>query len=75
MDKFAARKKYQSLRSDFSRDKILDMSVKIAINCFDLDIWNNKNYHIFLSLYKKNEVDTKPIIDILDGRQKNYICW
>ena len=39
----------------------------------DLDIWNNKNYHIFLSVDKKNEVDTKPIIDILDGRQKNII--
>ena len=73
MDKFAARKKYQTLRSDFSRNKILDLSVKIANNCLDLDIWNNTNYHIFLSLDKKNEVDTKPIIDILDGGQKNII--
>ena len=73
MDKFTARNKYQTLRSDLSRNKILDLSVKIANNCLDLDIWNNKNYHIFLSIDKKNEVDTKPIIDILDGRQKNII--
>ena len=73
MDKFAARNKYQTLRSDLSRNKILDLSVKIANNCLDLDIWNNINYHIFLSIDKKNEVDTKPIIDILDGREKNII--
>ena len=51
MDKFAARKKYQTLRSDLSRNKILDLSVKIANNCLDLDIWSNKNYHIFLLEY------------------------
>tara|TARA_B100001027_G_scaffold204184_1_gene166168 strand:- start:48 stop:614 length:567 start_codon:yes stop_codon:yes gene_type:complete len=73
MDKFAARKKYQTLRFKLSRNKILDLSVKIANKCLDLDIWSNKNFHIFLSLDKKNEVDTKPIIDILDGRQKNII--
>ena len=73
MDKFAARKKYQTLRSDLSRNKILDLSVKIANNCLDLDIWNNKNYHIYLPIDKKNEVDTKPIINILGGRQKNII--
>ena len=73
MDKFTARKKYQTLRSKFSRNKILDLSVKIANNCLDLDIWSNKNYHIFLSIDKKNEVDTKPIINILDGKQKNII--
>ena len=49
------------------------MSIKIANNCLDLNIWNNKNYHIYLSIDKKNEVDTKPIINILDGRQKNII--
>ena len=73
MDKFAARKKYKTLRSEFSRNKILDLSVKIANNCLDLDIWSNKNYHIFLSIDKKNEVDTKPVINILDGKQKNII--
>ena len=73
MDKFTARKKYQTLRSDFSRNKILDLSVKIANNCLDLNIWSNENYHIYLSIDKKNEVDTKPIINILDGRQKKII--
>lgn len=73
MDKFAARKKYQTLRSKLSKNKILDLSIKIANNCLDLNIWSNENYHIYLSIDKKNEVDTKPIIDILDGRQKNII--
>ena len=73
MDKFTARKKYQTLRSKLSKNKILDLSIKIANNCLDLNIWSNENYHIFLSIDKKNEVDTKPIIDILDGRQKNII--
>ena len=73
MDKFTARKKYQTLRSKLSKNKILDLSIKIANNCLDLNIWSNENYHIYLSIDKKNEVDTKPIIDILDGRQKNII--
>ena len=73
MDKFTARKKYQTLRSKLSKNKILDLSIKIANNCLDLNIWSNENYHIYLSIDKKNEVDTKPIINILDGRQKNII--
>ena len=73
MDKFTARKKYQTLRSKLSKNEILDLSIKIANNCLDLNIWSNENYHIYLSIDKKNEVDTKPIINILDGRQKNII--
>ena len=61
MDKFTARKKYQTLRSKLSKNKILDLSIKIANNCLDLNIWSNENYHIYLSIDKKNEVDTKPV--------------
>ena len=73
MDKFEARKKYRSLRDELSEDDLLDSSVKIANNCLNLDIWEYHNYHIFLSIEKNKEIDTNPIINIINGRQKQVI--
>ena len=73
MDKFEARKKYRSLRDKLSEDDLLDSSVKIANNCLNLDIWEYHNYHVFLSIEKNKEIDTNPIINIINGRQKQVI--
>ena len=73
MDKFRARKKYRQLRKKLSEQEILDLSVKIANNCLSLDIWQYHNYHIFLSIKNKKEVDTNPIINILTGKNKQII--
>ena len=73
MDKFNARKKYRQLRGELSNNEILDLSVKIANNSLNLDIWEYKNYHIFLSIEKNNEVDTNPILNILTAKEKKII--
>ena len=73
MDKFNARKKYRQLRGKLSNNQILDLSVKIANNSLNLDIWEYKNYHIFLSIEKNNEVDTNPILNILTAKEKKII--
>ncbi len=67
MDKFTARKKYQTLRSKLSKNKILDLSIKIANNCLDLNIWSNENYHI----YQKNIIISKS--DFKTYSLKNYL--
>ena len=38
----------------------------------NLDIWEYHNYHVFLSI-EKNKSDTNPIINIINGRQKQVI--
>tara|TARA_B100000963_G_C22614231_1_gene666481 strand:+ start:1710 stop:2276 length:567 start_codon:yes stop_codon:yes gene_type:complete len=73
MDKFEARKKYSLLRKKISNDEIIDFSVKIANKCLNLNIWQYSNYHIFLPIEKKKEVDTSPIINILTGKQKQVV--
>ena len=73
MDKFNARKKYQSLRDKLSIDELLNLSVKIANNCLNLPIWNKDNYHIFLPIKNKNEVDTTTLINVLNGKEKQII--
>ena len=73
MDKFEARKKYRLLRDKLSEDDLLDSSVKIANNCLNLDIWEYHNYHVFLSIEKNKEIDTNPIINIINGRKKQVI--
>ena len=73
MDKFEARKKYSLLRKKISNDEIIDFSIKIANNCLNLNIWQYSNYHIFLPIEKKKEVDTSPILNILTGKQKQVV--
>jgi 5-formyltetrahydrofolate cyclo-ligase len=73
MDKFEARKKYSLLRKKISNDEIIDFSVKIANNCLNLNIWQYSNYHIFLPIEKKKEVDTSSIINILTGKKKQVV--
>ena len=50
-----------------------DLSVEIANQCLKLDIWNFTNYHIFLPIKKNKEINTKHIIQIIQGRDKNVI--
>ena len=73
MNKFKARIKYQSLRDNLSADDLLNHSIKIANNCLDLPIWDKNYYHLYLSIKNKNEVDTNPILNILNGKDKKVI--
>lgn len=70
MDKASLRKKYNRLRASISRSDIDDMSLAIANNALSLNIWEQTNYHIFLSIEGKAEVDTSYLLHILQGRDK-----
>ena len=36
-------------------------------------IWDHSNYHIFFPIEKNNEIDTKLIIQIVQGKDKNVV--
>jgi 5-formyltetrahydrofolate cyclo-ligase len=67
------RKKYTDLRAQFSFEEIEEQSLQIANNLLELPIWEKEYYHIFLSIVEKKEIDTEPILHILQGKDKNVI--
>ncbi len=71
MNKTALRKKYLQLRSEFSIEEIDDKSIQIANIALKLPIWQFNNYHIFLSITEKGEINTEYILHILQGKDKN----
>ena len=64
---------FKSKRGSISSKIHEDLSVEIANQCLKLDIWNFTNYHIFLPIKKNKEINTKHIIQIIQGRDKNVI--
>lgn len=45
----------------------------IANKLLPLDIWKYDFYHVFLSITEKKEIDTEPILHILQGKDKNIV--
>ena len=61
-------------RRNLINSKILeDSSIQIANQSLKLKIWHFTNYHIFFPIEKNNEVNTKHIIQIIQGKDKNVI--
>lgn len=73
MNKEALRNKYKTLRDDLSNDEIEDLSLDIANQALQLPIWNKSNYHLFLSITNKKEINTEYLLQILAGKDKNVI--
>lgn len=67
------RLKYKRLREDISPEILDEWSLEIANNLLKLPIWEYTNYHLFLSIPEKREVDTEAILHILQGKDKNII--
>ena len=67
------RIKYKRLREQIAPELLEDWSIQIANNLLKLPIWDYTNYHIFLSIPEKREVDTEAILHILHGKDKNII--
>ena len=67
------RLKYSKLRENKSQKELLDLSLIIANNLLKIPIWSFNYYHIFLSISKKNEIDTQFILSILQGKDKNIV--
>lgn len=73
MKKNLLRTKYRKLRDEISPENIEDLSLEIANNLLKLDIWDYSFYHLFLSIVEKKEIDTAPILHILQGKDKNIV--
>ena len=64
---------YSELRHKISPQHLLNSSLTIANKLLQLPIWSFENYHIFLSISEKKEIDTSFILSILQGKDKNVI--
>lgn len=73
MIKKELRAKYVLLRDKLSKEDAEDKSIEIANHLLKLPIWDYNYYHIFLSIEEKKEIDTSPILAILQGKDKNVI--
>ncbi|MCM4159092.1 5-formyltetrahydrofolate cyclo-ligase [Antarcticibacterium flavum] len=67
------RKKYIALREELSGEKLEEQSLEIANKLLKLPIWEYEFYHLFLSISEKKEIDTEPILHILQGMDKNIV--
>ncbi|NJB71248.1 5-formyltetrahydrofolate cyclo-ligase [Saonia flava] len=67
------RLNYIQKRRKISLESLQDFSLKIANNLLELPIWSFSNYHLFLPILEKNEIDTSFILSILQGKDKNVI--
>ena len=73
MLKHELRKIYKEKRNAISPFFISEKSIQITNNVLKLPIWRFDYFHIFLSIKRKKEVDTQPLITLLQGKDKNII--
>ncbi|WP_420603758.1 5-formyltetrahydrofolate cyclo-ligase [Flagellimonas sp.] len=73
MLKHELRKKYKNLREELSSSDISDCSILLANHVLQIPIWDFFYFHIFLSIEENKEVDTLPLITLLQGKDKNIV--
>ena len=73
MNKSEFRQKYKSLREQTSEEELEDLSIEIANQALQIPVWNFNNYHIFLTIPNKKEVNTEYILHVLQGKDKSII--
>lgn len=73
MKKNDLREFFKTKRNSLSKKNSEELSFEIAIRSLKMDIWNHSNYHIFFPIEKNNEIDTKLIIQVVHGKDKNVI--
>ncbi len=67
------RKHYSELRRSLSPEELDSASISITNKLLGLPIWSSDYYHIFLSIEKLREVNTRHLISVLSGRGKNIV--
>ncbi len=67
------RLNYGKLRKNIADETLQNNSIQIANQVLNLSIWHLDYYHIFMPIPKKKEIDTAPILSILQGKDKNVI--
>jgi 5-formyltetrahydrofolate cyclo-ligase len=73
MYKEALRLRYSHLRSQLSAAKVEEGSISIANQVLSLPLWSFTNYHLFLPIKSKNEINTQYLLSILHGKDKNVV--
>ncbi len=73
LSKTELRKRYKTLRTQFTSEARDSMSMSIANHALQLPIWQYAYYHIFLPIEKQKEVDTGYLLSILHGRDKEVV--
>jgi 5-formyltetrahydrofolate cyclo-ligase len=73
MKKSELRIKYKNLRQQLSENEIEEMSVAIANEILNLDIWHNTYFHVFLPITEQKEVNTECILHLLSGKDKEIV--
>ena len=64
---------YQNKRDNLSVNEIQDLSILISNKCLEFPIWHLENFHIFLSILIKKEIDTSPLLSLIMGKDKQII--
>lgn len=73
MKKSQIRNKYKELRASLSAKELEQKSLDISNQVLKLPIWDYSFYHLFLSISEKKEINTEPILHILQGKDKNIV--
>jgi len=73
MNKNTLRQTYIQAREALSPEEIDDKSLAIANQALRLPIWDKTNYHLFLSIVAKKEIDTDYLLQVLAGKDKNIV--
>ncbi|UII81831.1 5-formyltetrahydrofolate cyclo-ligase [Flagellimonas sp. CMM7] len=73
MLKHELRIKYKNLREEMNSSIISDYSILLANHVLQIPIWDFFYFHIFLSIEKNKEIDTLPMITLLQGKDKNVV--
>ncbi|AWX44265.1 5-formyltetrahydrofolate cyclo-ligase [Flagellimonas maritima] len=73
MLKHELRKKYKNLRQEKSFSLLSDLSITLTNHVLQIPIWDFFYFHIFLSIEQSKEVDTLPLITMLQGKDKNIV--
>ena len=64
---------FKRKRNSLSENDCKELSFEIANRSLNMTIWDYTNYHIFFPIEKNNEIDTKLIIQIIQGKDKNVV--
>ncbi|MCL7762463.1 5-formyltetrahydrofolate cyclo-ligase [Polaribacter sp. Z014] len=73
MKKQDLRVSYKQKRQDLTENQIQKFQENIYQQVYDLDISKVKNVHLFLSLKKFKEIDTKPLIAYFRNKNKRVV--
>ncbi|MDG1571664.1 5-formyltetrahydrofolate cyclo-ligase [Robiginitalea sp. M366] len=73
MRKEALRSEYLTLRRTFSDQHLEDGSFAIAQQCLQLPLWHAQTFHLFLSIARQREIDTRFLISLLRDRHKDIV--